>query len=194
MNHSDQDLKRILEAFRDAEPPRAMQQRVLAAVEQRSDAPLLIFPWSFASLTVAAVVVLVVAIYFVPRGLHGHSASAMPAELSVSQVVSPVPRPLVIPNSARASAHVRVVTASRRSHQLLCDCDPTALAEANAPSLPAPELPLTEQEKLLRRVARHPDSVQVAQLTAAAREASLAADHDDFKKFFTPPPGTPAPE
>ena len=53
---------------------------------------------------------------------------------------------------------------------------------------------MTEQEKLLRQVARHPDPVQVAELSAASREARIAEEIDDFNAFFVPPAKTSAPE
>jgi hypothetical protein len=49
-------------------------------------------------------------------------------------------------------------------HKLLCDCDPLAMAEMQAPSHPAPEMPLTAQERLLQRVVRHDDPIEVSEL------------------------------
>jgi hypothetical protein len=196
MNNSDQDLKRILNALRDTEPPSAMQQRVLAAVAQREAAPSRPFLWSFAALAATVGIAAILAIHPMPRGTHSAREIKAPPEASVSQVAATAnaPQPLVPHASAKAPAGNIPAQTTRRPHQLLCDCDPTALAEANAPSMPAPELPLTEQEKLLRRIARHPDPVEVAELTPAAREAKIAADSDDFKAFFTPPARIQAPE
>ena len=196
MNNSDQDLKRILNALRDTEPPSAMQQRVLAAVAQREAVPSRIFPWSFAALAATVGIAAILAIHLMPRGIHSsHQVEALP-EPSVSQVAPTAPAPqLLVPHAAeRAPVRTLSARAIRLSHPLLCDCDPTALAEANAPSMPAPELPLTEQEKLLRRIAHHPNPVEVAELTPAAREARIAADNDEFKAFFMPPAKAQAPE
>jgi len=196
MNNSDQDLKRILNALRDTEPPRAMQQRVLASVAQREAMPSRIFPWSFVALAATVGIAAILAINVMPRGAHSSSEVTVLPKPSVSQVAVtvPAPQPLVPHASAKAPAGNLAAQTTRRPHQLLCDCDPTALAEANAPSMPPPELPLTEQEKLLRRIARHPNPVEVAELTPAAREARIAADSDDFKAFFTPSAKAQAPE
>jgi len=196
MNNSDQDLKRILSALQDTEPPRAMQQRVLAVVAQREAVPSRAFPWSVAALAATVGIAAILAIHPMPRGSHtSRQVKALPEPLVSQVAATPSPQSLV-PHDASAKAHVGILPARAkpRPRELLCDCDPTALAEANAPSLPAPELPLTEQEKLLRRIARHPNPVEVAELTPAAREARIAADSDDFKAFFTPPAKAQAPE
>ncbi len=80
-------------------------------------------------------------------------------------------------------------------HTLLCDCDPTAVAEASAPSLPAPPLPLTAQEKLLLRIAHHPNPVELAELDPHQREAAIAEERAAYKNFFHPPtpPAPPTP-
>jgi hypothetical protein len=74
---------------------------------------------------------------------------------------------------------------------VLCDCDPTAVAEANAPSLPAPPLPLTAQEKLLLRIAHHPNPVELAELDPHQREAAIAEEQAAYKRFFHPPARQP---
>ncbi len=196
MNNSDQDLKRILNALRDTQAPRAMQQRVLAAVAQREAVPSRPFPWSFAALAATVGIAATLAIHLTPRGTHSSREINAPPVPSVSQVAATALAPqLLIPHgSTKTPAGNLPAQTTRRLHHLLCDCDPTALAEANAPSLPAPELPLTEQEKLLRHIARHPNPVEVAELTPAAREARIAADNDEFKAFFTPPAKSQDPE
>jgi len=188
MNNSDQDITRVLNTLRDIEPPRAMQQRVLAAVAQRDAIPARAFPWSFVALAATVVIAAALAIHLVPWDTHSsRAAGTLPVPLvSPVAAIAPAPEPSIHHASTKIPASARSIAATQRPHQLLCDCDPTALAEANAPSLPAPELPLTEEEKLLRRIARHPNPVEVAELTPAAREARIAADNDDFKAFFTP--------
>jgi len=195
--NSDQDLSRILAALRDIEAPRGMEQRVMAAIEQReASVPARNYAWGFAALAAAALVTAMVAFWLMPRLPNSHPTAvtnaptlAAPVQAwTLARAHSEPVTPIAVPHRNHP------VPVSRRSNQLLCDCDPTAVAEANAPSLPAPELPLTEQERLLRRIAQHPDQVQVAELTSAGREASSAADKDDFKTFFTPPQTASAPE
>ncbi|HEY5329340.1 MAG TPA: hypothetical protein VIJ79_05610 [Acidobacteriaceae bacterium] len=67
-------------------------------------------------------------------------------------------------------------------HQLLCDCDPIAMAEMQAPSQLAPEMPLTAQERLLQRVVHHDDPIEIAELEplhAHAPQAAPAPQEDD---------------
>jgi hypothetical protein len=58
-------------------------------------------------------------------------------------------------------------------------------------SFPAPEAPLTEQERLLLRIVHRGDPVEVAMLNPQelAREEALEAA--EFQRFF-PPPAPPA--
>jgi hypothetical protein len=67
---------------------------------------------------------------------------------------------------------------------LLRDSDPVALREMRAASRPAPELSLTEQEKLLLRIAHRGDPEQLAMLDPVKRAARDAEEKTEFEKFF----------
>ena len=54
-------------------------------------------------------------------------------------------------------------------------------------SFPAPPEPLTEQERLLVRIARHPQRSDAQFLIAEVREAELARGNAEFERFFPPP-------
>lgn len=95
---------------------------------------------------------------------------------------------------SRRDAEARNPDSGRHPRQILCDCDPTAVAEANAPSLPPPPLPLTEQEKLLLRIAQHLDPVEVAELDPGQREAAIAREQAEYKRFFHPTVQPPVPD
>ena len=69
-----------------------------------------------------------------------------------------------------------------------------ALAAVNAPSHPAPVLPLTAQEEALAELARTASPALLVSLTPDAQERSEAQDEAQFNKFFTPPPTPPQPE
>ena len=56
---------------------------------------------------------------------------------------------------------------------------------------PPPPLPLTEQEKLLRRIALTRDPDQLALLNPEIRARNQAADEAEFQTFFKPPPPLP---
>jgi hypothetical protein len=59
-----------------------------------------------------------------------------------------------------------------------------AMEEMRAPSEPAPELPLTEQERLLRKVVHRGDPEEVAMLNPEVRAARSEADKSTVRRFF----------
>jgi hypothetical protein len=60
------------------------------------------------------------------------------------------------------------------------------LKESAAPplSFPAPAMPLTEQERLLIRLAHHDDPVQLAQLSTGRREVRYQQEKQQVSDFF----------
>jgi hypothetical protein len=66
-------------------------------------------------------------------------------------------------------------------------------AETTAPSKPAPELPLTAQERELVRLARSVDPNQLVALDDTTQAKMEAEDAAEFERFFTPPPAPPLP-
>ena len=67
-------------------------------------------------------------------------------------------------------------------------------AEATAPSRPAPELPMTPQERSLARLAHTADPRELASLSPEIQARLEAEDAAEFRKFFTPPPPPPVQE
>ena len=63
----------------------------------------------------------------------------------------------------------------------------TTQPDAMAESFPAPPLPLTQQEKLLIRVAHHGDEVPVTPPPSIARGTEIAELRADSDKFFQDP-------
>ena len=59
-----------------------------------------------------------------------------------------------------------------------------AVREAGAVSFPAPPMPLTEQERLLLRVARKGDPEELALLNPVSRAARDVAEKAEVEKFF----------
>lgn len=194
MNHaSEHDIDRVLTALRDTEPSAGMESRILHALEARTPTRSTWFrwtspmPWSLAALATAAVVFAV--------ALTAHNTRRPAPSIAQSPVLTPSQNPVisteaqhspfVISTGATRSGEIAAFTeasaphtfAQLRStptqptytpHELLCDCDPLAMAEMQAPSHPAPEMPLTAQERLLQRVSRRGDSVEIAELEPLA--------------------------
>ncbi len=64
------------------------------------------------------------------------------------------------------------------------DSDAVALEEMRAASHPAPPLPLTEQERLLLRIAHRGDPVELAMLDPMTRAARDVEEGAEFQRFF----------
>jgi len=193
--NSEQDIDRILTALREAEPSANLDHRILIAIEHRT-APKSTrsWLWPLATLTTATIIFI-----FVLNLHHTHAPSPRPDSVSDTRTIR-VPQArdgIIVANlgivrkrdrsrPSLPTRAARAVATPQNPHpsRLLCDCDPIALAESQAPSHPAPALPLTDQEKLLRRIARHPNSVELAELNPAAREARAAQEQAAFQNFF----------
>jgi len=192
MNQTSQhDIDQVLTALRNTTPPTGMESRILKAVEQRtaslpSQLPARTWTWAFgAAALITALALTAIHLHRNPpsdpvsTASTNHATPTPPLQAaSVTNRHLPKPSPSPQPNKI-----------TRRSAPL-CDCDPLALAESNAPSLPAPEMPLTAQEKLLLRVAQHPDPVQIEQFDLVVKAARDAEEKAQFQKFFNhPTPG-----
>jgi hypothetical protein len=108
-----------------------------------------------------------------PEAAYFAAAAERPA-VGTTNTPTPVPR-------RSNSAH----TPTYPPHQLLCDCDPVALAETQAPSRPAPEMPMTAQERLLQRVVRHDDPIEIAELEPLPKNplrSAATTNEDDAVK------------
>jgi len=66
------------------------------------------------------------------------------------------------------------------------EADAVAWSEMRAASHPAPELPLTEEEKLLVRIVRRGDPQQLAMLDPVKLAARDAEEKAEFQSFFAP--------
>ena len=65
--------------------------------------------------------------------------------------------------------------------------DSVAMSEMRAASFPAPPMPLTEQERLLLRMAHKNDPVELAMLDPKLRELQDAQEKAEFQMFFARP-------
>jgi|GEM_PF-859245 len=104
-----------------------------------------------------------------PRTQETPKTAAKSAEL-------PPPRP-----GMRSGAKTNVSRA-----KAVRDGDSVALNEMHDTSYPAPPMPLTEQEKLLLRIAHRGDPVELAMLDPAVRAERDAEEKADVTKFFEP--------
>jgi hypothetical protein len=209
---NDQELDRVLAALGNTQPPAHLEHRVLAALKARSvPAPR----WSFwtplsparhgLTLSLAfsgvglLIAILTLSTHHSARPAHtaagpslapaGPSlAPAGPSYRALAKGWAPAPTSNSVILSGADRPSVRAVEEPRSS-------PPHPNLQALSHSVAAPPLPLTAQEKILLRIAHHPNPVELAELDPHHRETSLAEEQAAYKRFFhpaAPPPPTPS--
>jgi hypothetical protein len=211
MKNSEEAIAKVLAGLRDAEAPEGMERRILKALEDQASArPRSVWRrlrtlWLVAPVRPVATMSLACGIAF--AGLFA-VALAIPAlrrlghspTQSLSQSkrnLAPVGSlPLAIPETPETIAKaqlpsprsgMRSVTRTNASRaKVLRDSDSVARNEMHEASYPPPPMPLTEQEKLLLRIAHRGDPVELAMLDPAVRAARDAEEKAGVTKFFEP--------
>ena len=194
MNHaSEHDIDRILTALRDTQPSEGMESRILQAMEQRTPARSAWFrftpsmQWGLAALATSAVIFAVAFTYNTRRANSDSVASAGASQNPVISTGAQRSGEIAAFPEASAThtpAHLKAASSTQPAyppHELLCDCDRLAMDEMQAPSHPAPEMPLTAQERLLQRVVHREDPIEIAELELPNRTlqpASVTKEND----------------
>jgi hypothetical protein len=185
MRDADETIKILMAGFRDAEPPADMQSRILESLELHatvSPGPLESWPlrpsvpMAFACvLILTAVLAVAIRIY---QPLHGaRNATSQPTHADGRQ------------GARRETTAVKWAPRLRRkaprgSTPRRRESEPDAAGETQWASYPAPPLPLTEQERLLLRLAHRHDVQSVAILNPDLRAAESAEAARQFQQFF----------
>lgn len=197
-NSADYDLDRVLTALGAAEPPSGMNARLLAVLESRAIAPLpsrwqrltLDLPRTSrrAAIGLAAAAALTIAI--TPLALHRppHRPASVPAAIS-QPATSLLPLSTSAPIAKASLPH----PPARRPHSGAQPAPPAPPDNLHAASFPAPPLPLTRQERLLRRIAHTGDPIELAMLDPERRAEGRLLGERDFQTFFQPPSPPPQP-
>jgi hypothetical protein len=206
MKNSDEAIERVLAGLREAEVPEGMEQRILdtmrdAAPVRREWRPMrlvmpsrLIATPSRAIAVAGVVVVLVAACWTAFKGQRiGHENARsknymVPANAPAPEVQVAAAR-AVHPLSGRAiarSSDLRVKTNARKAGPVL-EGESAAQREMLSANHPAPEAPLTEEEKVLLRIAHRGDPVEMAALNQLLWAARDAEEKAEFQSFFEPP-------
>ncbi len=197
----EQRIARVLEGLREARPAEGLEQRMLRAVRER--APGVIHAqraghWSmfpYGSAIAAAVLVGMLVLGSIHRQTrHGeprrnatdNTRRAEPtiAPGSASPVHLAALPPLAYPHPGTA-ADPRAKWLRASSARLRPKPAADLFAGGNHP---APEAPLTDEERLLLRIAHRGAPEQFAVLNPDARDAQARSDKADFRKFFGPTP------
>ncbi len=190
----DEAIDRIFDALRDVEPSPGMKRRILnGARERKKTRPVWSLPagapWMLAtaSITIVAVAVLWITLNY--RADHKNVASSVhqsPLTAGTQQVPAPAVRSA---GEAPPRRSVRIMPKQNPdAAESINTEDSLALSEMNAPSQPAPPMPLTSQEKLLVRLVHKGDPIELAMLDPQFRSLEQANSKAEFDRFFTLPP------
>ncbi len=174
-------IETVLQGLRETQPGPGLEARILQRLQAEEHRPhtawqALHIP-RFVMAT-AATLLLVLAGGWLLH--HGHQAT---------QATDTPPQPRQRPafSTGIATAPATVPRMQRHSTRKAA----THAAEQRAGeqvSIPEPPMPLTEQERLLLNLRHRDDPMQLAQLTATAREARYRHEEEQVREFFAPPP------
>lgn len=191
-------VDRVLTGLAGVEAPPAFEQRVLQAVQRRAaeqGAPGIASlatlthwqPWAIA----ACVVMLSFAASVTVRKRHEPRHE--------EAVLKPYTSPHTEPSAQVAGAHSEgrphqvVISGSRHKESVaypeaLDEMEALAISEMNAPSKPAPPLPLTHQEELLAKAVHQDNPTDLSSLRPEVRDRQMELSKAEFHDFFEPPP------
>jgi len=177
-------LDEALVSYTPTEPRIGLEERIRArlAAEGQASQPRrrMTLRWLWPASAVLAAISVAVIVHdwrtsAGPRQQPNRASVGPSAEASRSrQETHPVPRPVAGSAKPRGTRH--------RGPELSA-IDLAAVQEMRAPSHPAPEMPLTEEEKLLLRIVHKGDPMEIAMLNAEVREKQEAESEAEFHKW-----------
>ena len=188
MRDADETIERLMAGLRDAEPAPGMKRRILEAMDahdatsadphwHRMVTPWLLRPSVAASLGCAAV--LAASLMVATRVNQSSHAPASAVKHSTHVDVGQHTQPEAVAHKAPIEPRR---TASRVSARRPRDLP--AVNDVQSASYPAPPLPLTEQERMLLRVADRDDAKKKALLNPELQAAQSAKNTEQFQRFF----------
>jgi hypothetical protein len=205
MNSCEQAIDKVLAGLRDCEAPPGFERRILEALEDRESAksasrgrgrnPLGLLtparwaatqPWAW-RVVLAGILAVSVAITAIRPSRHVSTQSkvhAVPAGSFSQEVPGGVAQNANLrPNNPIAPiTHVGNKKPARNA-RLIASTDSVSLREMRAASHPAPQAPLTQEEKLLLRIVHAGDPQQMAMLNPEIRARQEAENEAEFQEF-----------
>jgi len=184
MKNSEDAVERVLAGLREAEARQGMEGRILAAVETRAAEPAAMRPrwaWPVVSAGMAALI-----FAGVIATVHRYDNSPTQARHSLMTSPRTLPEPGLQTASQQPAQPVRrpakPITAPRHSEEI-DPADALLYSEMRASSHPAPEAPLTNDEKLLLRAVQAGDPQVMAMLNPELRAKQEAESEAEFQAF-----------
>jgi hypothetical protein len=207
MKNSDEAIEKVLAGLRNSEPPAGMELRILAAAKRRESSQpasswlrekLL---WLLTSSSqqrawrvalVATTAAFLLAALIIPS-IQRHRNPSTQSEFHPDATVTPTP--VNTRESANLPRSQSTVPASdkhaKRGARLVSTTFPLHPHEMRNLSHPAPEAPLTQQEKLLLRVAQSGNPHVFAMLNTEIRTRREAEEDAEFQRFADPSVASP---
>jgi hypothetical protein len=204
MKNSDEAVERVLAGLREAEAPEGMERRILEAMRggaserrpmrlgmpwgliwTRGWMPVRARSWAVGLASVMVVSSVVGWSVFggdVFRG-HGMGHEGMAVKRYAAPAEEEKAATRVEGLRERSSVRWRGGTNARRVGRVR-ERGLVALDERGVGNHPAPEAPLTDEEKLLLRIAHKGDRVEMAALNPLLQASRDAEEKADVKKFF----------
>ena len=184
----DESINRVLAGLGKARIEDGFAQRITHGVERRVSSasarrPMWIWALGFATAVAAASVIFVMAGSRQP-GTHPGPSQALVTKSAKAAFVTPAPQEEhgVLPKQGKP-VHPQALPLSAAGPRSATQLDP-----AEEASFPAPPEPLTEQERLLRRIAHTGDRVELAALNPEISDRLMAMDRSQVDAFFYQPP------
>jgi hypothetical protein len=193
MKNSEETIGKVLAGLRDTEAPQGMERRILAAIEERASHPSAATPrwaWSVAMAGVVAACLLL-AVSAIHRHEHPSTQAQQPAvfanSLSTNGSAAGTQQASLLPHEPIAPTRTPARTAVPAQKALPISAgDALLLREMRAPSHPAPEAPLTNEEKMLLRAIHLGDPQVMAMLNPEERARQEAMSEAEFQNFVEP--------
>ncbi len=175
MRDADGTIERLLAGLRDAEPPAGIERRILEALDgmEAREAVASASLWrrplrpAIAMLSACAVILMI--------SVHQHRHALAPTGADMRQAAKPE---LVAQKAPSVPRRTNSRVPVRRPQ------DVPAVGETQTASFPAPPVPLTEQERLLMRLAQRGEADNMALLNPDVRAEQTAKAAQQFQQFF----------
>lgn len=176
MRDADERIERLMAGLRDAEPSPGMKRRILEAMEVHNETPSAWFLRPLVAAPLGCAVVLAASLIVATRVTQPAYTPANVARDSTHADVGRRTQPETVAHKAPIQPR-RTASAKRPRHL-------SAVNDTQSANHPAPPLPLTEQERMLLRVAHRDDAKNKALLNPDLQGAQSAKNTEQFQRFF----------
>ena len=185
--NDESEIETVLRGLSEIQPPSHLGQDISkelsASLGKKRTARLWNRPWSFlwqpATLGAVCTVLIALGLTSYLARPRSRSPEYLPRQSKIQQPDRPMPRS----TPARPTSSAHISTAPHLQKSTPDQRKRTAFAQAVAMSHPAPVAPLTEQERLLIRIAQGGNPVQLASLNTELQSALATARRNEFIKL-----------